>query len=47
MAKFPNFNDFPTNVKAALLEYEKMSKINGKFKIGTKKDEYIGNVAHL
>ena len=46
MANNLNFND-QQNVKAALLEYEKDVKINGKFKIGTKKDEYIGNVAHI
>jgi len=46
MANNLNFND-QQNVKAALLEYEKDVKINGKFKIGTKKDEYIGNVDHI
>ena len=37
MANNLNFND-QQNVKAALLEYEKVVKLNGMFNIGTKKD---------
>lgn len=46
MANNLNYND-KQNVDAALLEYEKDVKVDGKFKIGTKNDEYIGNVAHI
>ena len=46
MANNLNYND-KQNVDAALLEYEKDVKVDGKFKIGKKNDEYIGNVAHI
>ena len=46
MAENIDFND-KQHVKAALLEYEKDIKIGREFDIGSKNNEYIGQISHI